>query len=388
MTRASGAGLVLAAGLALLVAACGGGSAPEASAKAADLPRLVLSQSDAPPGAQPVSSSTGPQSLAQVVASDKNGGADQRALSADGFVGAYQASFVSPNVPASGGASLFRLTTSLAALFPSAAAAAQAVQVFATTAEQGPNVTRFDASSLAPDAVGLITSTSTVVGDDYAFLWSEDRVALVVIVATDTTVQNVAPPMAVAAQVAQTVASMGPVQTPEVAQAVLQPSQAPAGTQYVADRSGPRTASQLAGQPSEANQLAQLGYQSGYQTLFAAGNLPTAGGGQAGAAFIVSSAQLYSSVSGAERAYQMQISGRLRLVGQGLQPVPTHLGAQSAGFSFKTTQGSSTFPGVLMAWRRANAVLAVYAFGPAGTVSASTVGQLATKVDQRAHGIR
>jgi hypothetical protein len=83
----------------------------------------------------------------------------------------------------------------------------------------------------------------------------------------------------------------------------------------------------------------------------------------------------------------MQISGRLRLLGNGLQAVPAQIGDQSAGFSFKTTEGTSTVPGVLIAWRRANAVLAVYAFGPAGTVSASKVRQLAGRVDQRASAI-
>jgi hypothetical protein len=80
----------------------------------------------------------------------------------------------------------------------------------------------------------------------------------------------------------------------------------------------------------------------------------------------------------------MQVSGRLRLLGRGLEAVPAHLGVQSTGFSFKTSQGSRTFPGVLIAWRRGNAVLAVYALGPGRTVTASEVRQWAATVDRRA----
>jgi hypothetical protein len=152
----------------------------------------------------------------------------------------------------------------------------------------------------------------------------------------------------------------------------------------VANQSGSKTVSQFAEQTREATQLTQLGYQAGYQALFVASNLPTAGGGQSGAAFIAASAQLYSSAGGAERAYEMQVSGRLRLLGKGLEAVPAHLGVQSTGFSFKTSQGSRTFPGVLIAWRRGNAVLAVYALGPGRTVTASEVRQWAATVDRRA----
>ena len=386
MTRRGSAGLVLVVGLAVLGTGCSSGTAPEATAHytRADLSKLVLSRADAPPGAQPVSSGPRSQSLAQVVTGDKNATAEKRALAADGFVNADQASFVAPNVAASGGASLFRVTTSAAALFPSAANASQAVGVFSASATQGPKVSRIDATSLAPDAVGLVTSTTTVVGEDYAFIWSIDRLALVVIVATDTTALHIAPALAIAAQVGRAAAAMGAVSSANISGAVLQASAAPAGTQYVASRSGPKTASQLAGQASEATQLSQLGYQSGYQTLFEANDLPTVGGGQAGAALIASFSQLYSSAAGAQRAYEMQVSGRLRLLGKGLQAVPTRFGDQSTGFSFKTSQGSSTLPGVLIAWRRGNAVLAVYAVGPGHTASISKVNGWAEKVDRRA----
>jgi hypothetical protein len=375
--------VALAAGL-IVCCACSGSSTSTVF-PASRLPKLVLQPPDAPPGSQLLPDSSGPQDLDKVVAADKDAAAEKSALQRDGFEGGYSALFVSPNVPAAGGASLMRLITSAVALFPDAAAAHQAVQVLATTAEQGQDITRFDAGSLGDDAVGLRTVTKTVVGNDYAFIWRSGPLALATIVATDSTAVDPRPATGIAAKVATAANRYTQPQPDDLAHIALQPSDSPAGTEYSADRSGPKSADAFAGQPAEAAQLKQLGFRGGFQSTFVAKDLPAAGNGQAGARLIASFAQLYRTAAGAKRAYDLQVGGRLRLVGKGLSRLKPHdLGDQVTGFSFTSSQNGADLPGVLYAWRRGNAVFALYAFGPRGTVDERTVAGLAAKVDDAA----
>jgi hypothetical protein len=145
----------------------------------------------------------------------------------------------------------------------------------------------------------------------------------------------------------------------------------------------------FAGRPGEADQLRALGYQAGIATLF----LPqttSSGNAPAGASLIRSTAQLYASSSGARGAFRSQTHGPLRAFGQGVGTVGARgLGDEAVGFSFSTLPGvQDDYPGYLYAFRRGNLVLVVWAFGPAGTVTAQEVRHFADLMDHRAAGGR
>jgi hypothetical protein len=100
---------------------------------------------------------------------------------------------------------------------------------------------------------------------------------------------------------------------------------------------------------------------------------------------IFSSVQAYGRASGAEAAYQREIAKRFRTIGEGRQTVSAKgLGEQAVGFSFSTLGGTQNFPGALVAIRRGTLVLAVWSFGPPGSVTPATVRHYADLMDQRA----
>jgi len=369
--------------------ACGGGGRGGRVVAAGDakaLAPIVLQQADTPPGAQPIPDVVGPRTVDQLAKDDKDPG-EVAQFKADHFRAAYTAAFLAPTASAQGGAATMRLATSNVALFPDSAAAAKAIALLRQTAGTPGvnNVDQVPVPALGDDTFAVHTSTPGVVGHDFAFGWRVDNAVFVVLVGTNSRVADPGPPLAVATDVARRAAGRRGFTTADLPTLGLRPNAPPAGTQYDPGRSGPKTADTFAGQPSEASELRALGFEGGYVTAFLPQATAATGAAAPIAGVIFSSAQSYGDQSGAAAAYKRQIDKRLRGLGQGPQAVSAkNLGDEATGFSFSTLNGAQNFPGAVFAFRRGALVLAVWSFGPPGSVTPQTVRHYADLMDQRA----
>lgn len=176
----------------------------------------------------------------------------------------------------------------------------------------------------------------------------------------------------------------------ELADAVVQESEAPKGTVLVGERSGRLDLERFASDESEKEELQELDFQGAQQAVYATPGLPEPG--QVGgpppppdARLVVSIAAVFEDDGDAGRMYDFYRDDWLpsRLEGEESVPDPT-LGQESFGTRFSSFT-FAPYPGVLYLWRDGNAVFVVLRASP--EKSDTTPGQvleLANAVEQRA----
>lgn len=166
---------------------------------------------------------------------------------------------------------------------------------------------------------------------------------------------------------------------------VLQPEEAPEGTEYDEDSSGFQTLEQyVENNEDKRRRFAEAGFQTSYfAQFFDPAFFHPAAEGSAGLA--LSFAMLFESPEGAGRGLRA-LQRSVQEEGVDLQDRPApKIGEESfavQGVLDKDTAGRPS--GVLIAWRRANAVFGVAGLGEKDAIGEPAVRQLAELVDQRA----
>lgn len=174
-------------------------------------------------------------------------------------------------------------------------------------------------------------------------------------------------------------------QRAELPKIVMQPDEAPEGTEFDEDSSGFQTLEQyVENNDAKKRRFEAAGFQTSYFTQFFD---PTffhpASKNSSGIA--ISFAMLFESPEGAGRGLRA-LQTSLHEEGEDLQDRPAPgIGEESFALHGILDKDAPQKPsGVLIAWRRANAVFGVTGLGEKDTVGEPAVRQLAELVDQRA----
>ena len=173
-----------------------------------------------------------------------------------------------------------------------------------------------------------------------------------------------------------------------VREIVLQPSEAPSGTDYVNEQSGPVPLEQFFSTDEERAKLKELGLEGIYNSSFATPGLfplPEDLSKLApNAHFIGSNAVVFKDADGAHEATRFEEQTVFPEVTKGRQDVKVEgLGEDAVGFKFVAFR-SFPVPGVFYGFRVGNALFAVVAVGVPGSVTAEEALALAQKVAARA----
>ena len=176
----------------------------------------------------------------------------------------------------------------------------------------------------------------------------------------------------------------------DLADAVVQQSEAPKGTVMVSEASGRLDLEQFAADESEEEALREHRFQGAHQSVHATPGLPEPGasGGPRpppDARLVVSFAAVFEEVGDARDAYEFYKDDWLpsRLEGEESVPDPT-LGQDSFGTRFSSF-AFAPYPGVVYLWRDGNAVFGVLRASPvARDTTPGQVLELAEAVERRA----
>ncbi len=176
----------------------------------------------------------------------------------------------------------------------------------------------------------------------------------------------------------------------ELADAVVQESEAPKGTVLIGEGSGRLDLDRYASDDSERQALQEHNFQGAQQSVYATPGLPEPG--QVGgpppppdARLVVSIAAVFEDDGDAGRMYDFYIDEWLpsRLEGEESLPDPD-LGQDSFGRRFSSFT-FAPYPGVLYLWRDGNAVFGVLRASPvARDTTPGQVLELAEAVERRA----
>lgn len=170
---------------------------------------------------------------------------------------------------------------------------------------------------------------------------------------------------------------------PDLENIVLQPGDAPAGTEWASIVSGPSDLAHFARDSDELEKLREDRFREGYLSLFVPGgygepnpNLPPL---PPEAVFVQGIAGLFDSGDGAHAALGRFVEDlRTTDVPSAADVGAAGLGDESFGLEGMTADGSHV---LIFAWRRGNLVLSV---SGAGDVAPELVRSLADRVDGRA----
>jgi len=154
---------------------------------------------------------------------------------------------------------------------------------------------------------------------------------------------------------------------------LLQPSEAPAGTRYLAAESGPATLEQFPGVDRSRKAFAALGFEGGYVRVFASADQ---------AVTIANGAMVFKDADAASRAVEVQRSVVVPSVTIGAKPLSVdQLGDEAFAFSF--TLGPAGKPGAIYFFRLGNAMFLVPG---GGAVKPSELQAIARRIAARAQG--
>ena len=170
---------------------------------------------------------------------------------------------------------------------------------------------------------------------------------------------------------------------PDIEDIVLQPGDAPAGTEWASIVSGPSDLAHFARDAEELELLQKDKFREGYLSLFVPGgygepnpNLPPL---PPEAVFVQGIAGLFDSGDGAHAALGRFVEElRTNEIPSATTVEAGGLGDESFGIEGATPDGSHV---LIYAWRRGNLVLSV---SGAGDIAAEVVRALADRVDTRA----
>jgi hypothetical protein len=165
-----------------------------------------------------------------------------------------------------------------------------------------------------------------------------------------------------------------------IAPLLLQDSEAPDGTEYVADASGPATVSELAqGDAELASGWEDLGFVGGTRAVFSSGADP------ATAAFAVvgNAGMVFPDAGAADEALELHRSVGVPSLTVGAEEVPIdQIGDEAFAFTFR--YGPAPVAGAICAFRVGNAMFMVAGSGPSVTTAmlvaiAQTIAERATQ---------
>lgn len=171
---------------------------------------------------------------------------------------------------------------------------------------------------------------------------------------------------------------------------VLQPSEAPPGTTYLKDVSGPRTLDQIRNDGVRAK-FSEFGFRGGYATEFATAEGRSSPGQPypSSARHIVTSALLFKDVDGARKAFEFENTMVFRPLASGLREVSVKdLGDEAFAFTFDSFGSTPVAtPGALYSFRIGNAFFVVFGGGvPPEPVKADEILAIARTMEGRARG--
>jgi hypothetical protein len=169
---------------------------------------------------------------------------------------------------------------------------------------------------------------------------------------------------------------------------VLQPAEAPTGTQFLQDGSGPASAEDLAQGVGEANaRWAELGFQDGFVALFRSPDFPLPPPPDpsdipSDAVLIGNSVLLFRDAEAASQALEVQRSVVVPSTTQGANALTVdELGEEAVAFTFDS--GPVGRPGAIYAFRVGNAM---FVLAGAGSLEAPDLLAIARRIAARAQG--
>ncbi|GAB3667448.1 hypothetical protein GCM10027596_36500 [Nocardioides korecus] len=347
------------------------------------LAKAVLTPGEAPAGTSYLKKDSGPQSLTDVFHDSKDAPALRAKLKASGFRGAYRTLFVgTPGLSSLGAAQ--RSVANFSLVFGTPAAAAKGRTRLDSAIKVTGSATPLPDPHLGTSDTAFKAPLAQLHGSTYYYSWQQGPVVRVLIDAGGTHGTSATTSLALARTIAA-----HPATNPATATAkslVLQPTEAPHGTQYVAAKSGPRNASDF-GQPSVAADLSKLGLTSAYSALFLSPGLahPQPGRTSAPTNVVSSQAQAYDNDTDASRAYHVFID-RQRKTLQGHPATlltDNTLGTERFGFKYVDHKPTGDITGISYYWREHNLVLSISVVGSPTFATDAATRALAKTIDAR-----
>jgi hypothetical protein len=173
----------------------------------------------------------------------------------------------------------------------------------------------------------------------------------------------------------------------DLARIILQAAEAPSGTEFQAQESGPQTQEQLAENDQENAKLTELGFRSAHAALFVTPALTTAEDPSQippGARFVAALAVSMKDATSAQEAFvffredvEADAQGEAPLGGGGL-------GDRAYGIRYSALDQETPFPGFLYLWQRGSGVFGVIVAGVGEAASQSETLVLSRTMDARA----
>lgn len=384
--RAARAALPVALTVGLTLTACT--SPAPASSWRRPLSALVLQPAEDPPGTIYLAKSSGPQTLGTILHGDQNAAQERALLQQAGFKGAYIALFAGLRLPAPVASA--HIVVSSAAVFPSQNAATKALAVSNTVATPTQTPQPVPADGLGPHARGVRATLTAFPGEEFIYLWTEGNTVRVLIDAGGTGVVQQAAALDLAHAVARQHAT-GTAVAADAGSLVLQPTQAPAGTEPVPSRSGRISVTQFSPAHIDATRLTQLGFEGGYVIRYLSAGLAhpsthTMSPSNARQSnYIASQAQQYVNDTAAQRAFAVFRTRENDLFASRGTPLATAgLAPDSFGYRYIDNRTTGSLTGYVFYWCRGPYVLALFDVATQSLVSEVEARELADMMNAHA----
>ena len=170
----------------------------------------------------------------------------------------------------------------------------------------------------------------------------------------------------------------------ELATIVLQTSEAPSGTQFVAQISGPQSVENFSEDAEEKAKLTEAGFSAAHTAVFLTPGFLESAQAPPNAQFVAAFALIVRDAASARALVDFE-KGRDAADAEGEKEISV-AGLGEGGYAFSVTkfEAEAPYPGFLFVWTRGHAIFGLASVGLEGTVTEAAARARAEKMDGRA----